>query len=62
MLRDAMKLADSIQITLSSMEPSDDRSRKEKALTKKCKELSVLGTSLVFKEKELLNSYKSRLE
>ena len=34
----------------------------EHILEKKCKELEVLGDSLVFKEKEVLVSYKDKLE
>ena len=34
----------------------------EHLLEKKCKELEVLGDSLVFKEKEVLMNYKEKLE
>ena len=34
----------------------------EKALSKKCKELAVLGSSLVYKEKEVLLGYQQKLE
>lgn len=34
----------------------------ENKLAKKCKELEVLGDSLVFKEQEVLLNYKEKLE
>ena len=34
----------------------------ERLLEKKCKELEVLGNSLVYKEKEVLMKYKNDLE
>jgi len=34
----------------------------EHLLAKKCKELEVLGNSLVYKEKEVLMNYKNKLE
>ena len=34
----------------------------ENSLAKKCKELEVLGDSLVFKEEEVLLNYKEKLE
>ena len=34
----------------------------ENTLAKKCKELEVLGDSLVFKEEEVLMNYKEKLE
>jgi hypothetical protein len=62
MLKDALALADEVQKVVQAIDLPDWRERQEKILTKKCKELAVLGTSLVYKEKEVLLSYRQRLE
>lgn len=40
----------------------DQKIKFEHLLAKKCKELEVLGDSLVFKEKEVLMNYREKLE
>ena len=58
MLKNALSLADEVQKVVQAIDLPDWRERQEKILNKKCKELAVLGTSLVYKEKEVLISYK----
>ena len=44
------------------MRDVDAKMKFEHTLEKKCKELEMLGDSLVFKEKEVLMTYKDKLE
>lgn len=48
--------------TFYSVRNEDEKMKFENSLAKKCKELEVLGDSLVFKEKEVLLAYKEKLE
>ena len=45
-----------------SVRIEDQKIKFEHILAKKCKELELLGDSLVFKEKEVLLQYKEKLE
>ena len=45
-----------------SVRIEDQKIKFEHLLAKKCKELELLGDSLVFKEKEVLLQYKEKLE
>lgn len=44
------------------MRDDSQKMKFEHILAKKCKEMELLGDSLVFKEKEVLMSYKEKLE
>ena len=52
----------SLTFPLVSVRNEDQKMKFEHQLQKKCKELEVLGDSLVFKEKEVLHQYKEKLE
>ena len=62
MLREALNLADDVQKGIQAVANTDQRLKFENILNKKCKELAVLGNSLVYKEKEVLMGYKNKLE
>jgi len=47
---------------MTSVRNEDEKMKFENALAKKCKELELLGDSLVFKEQEVLLAYKEKLE
>ena len=49
-------------VFLHSVRNEDQKMKFEHTLAKKCKELEVLGDSLVFKEQEVLLNYKEKLE
>ena len=44
------------------MRDDSQKMKFEHILAKKCKEMELLGDSLVFKEKEVLMNYKEKLE
>ena len=62
MMHEAMQLAESIQAGVQNVRNEDTKMKFENILAKKCKDLEVLGDSLVFKEEEVLLNYKEKLE
>ena len=61
MMHEALKLAESIQIGIDNVRDDDQKMRFENQLAKQCKQLEDLGDSLVFKEEEVLLSYREKL-
>ena len=62
MMQEAMQLAEDVQTGVKNVKNEDQKMKFEHLLEKKCKELELLGDSLVFKEKEVLIQYKEKLE
>ena len=62
MINEALKIAENVQAGLKNVKNEDYKMKFEHLLSKKAKELELLGDSLVFKEKEVLIRYKEKLE
>ena len=62
LMHEAMQLAEDVQSGVKNVKNEDQKMKFEHLLAKKCKELELLGDSLVFKEKEVLIQYKEKLE